>query len=73
MADNTCKHCGGPADGEYCSEQCATLAAREERQRIQRINDFYDPEGAKKRRQRQQHVADVLSEVFVGGIPFTDD
>jgi predicted amidophosphoribosyltransferase len=70
-----CKHCGKPnlTDGKYCCDQCETGAAREERLRIQNINDYYDPAGARLRRQRQRQIVNALSEVFVGGMPYTDD
>lgn len=75
MANNTCKRCGGPnpTDGEYCSDQCETLAARERRRIAQNVEGFYNPAGARIRRQRQQLIANALSEVFVGGLSYTDD
>ena len=75
MAEKTCKRCGQPntTDGEYCCDQCATLAAREQRALARRMDEFYNPEIARRERLQRRRLADALSEVFVQGIPYTDD
>ncbi|HCQ31636.1 TPA: hypothetical protein DIU27_04640 [Candidatus Collierbacteria bacterium] len=75
MAEKTCKRCGQPntTGGDYCCDQCATLAARAQKALARRMDEFYNPDRARRERLQRQRLADALSQVLVQGTSYIDD